>query len=520
MLQRMIVCAILVAAPVAAATCDSLANLKLANTHIATSQAVEAGAFTPPGASPNGPGQAMYKALPAFCRVTGSIKPSSDSDIEFEVWLPASGWNGKFEGVGNGGFAGVIGYAGLAASVSRGYAAASTDTGHRAVGTDATWALGHPEKVADFGYRAIHETAVQGKAIAKAFYGDAPKRSYFNSCSNGGRQALMEAQRYPGDYDGIIAGAPAYYWTHLFTNAIWVVQSTMADSASYIPASKLPAIEAAALAACDANDGVKDGVIDSPNLCQFKPATLLCKDGDSDACLTQPQVKAVENLLAGPKGAKEQIFPGYVMGGVPGGNGWGGWITGAAPGRSLAFAFGTNFFANMVFEDKAWDWHTFRPDRDSKVADDKVARLLNATDPDLGKFQARGGKLILYHGWSDAGISPLSTIDYYKSVQATMGKNADSFVRLFMVPGMQHCAGGPGPADFGQGGAATGDAEHDINSALERWVETGTAPARIIATKVSSPGNVERTRPLCPYPQTAKYKGTGSTDDAANFECK
>ena len=279
MIQRMIVCAILIASPVAAATCDSLASLKLANTHIAVSQAVEAGAFTPPGAPPNGPALATYKALPAFCRVAGSIKPSSDSDIQFEVWLPASGWNGKFEGVGNGGFAGAIGYAGLAASVSRGYVAASTDTGHRAGGTDATWALGHPEKVADFGYRAIHETTVQGKAIAKAFYGEGPKRSYFNSCSNGGRQALMEAQRYPADYDGIIAGAPANYWTHLLANAIWVVQSTMADSASYIPASKLPAIESAALAACDANDGVKDGIIDSPNLCQFKPAALLCKDG-------------------------------------------------------------------------------------------------------------------------------------------------------------------------------------------------------------------------------------------------
>jgi Tannase and feruloyl esterase len=498
--------------PAAGATCESVSSISLPNTTIAKAESVAAGAFTPPG------GQPMTK-LPAFCRITGSIKPSNDSDIQFEVWLPASGWNGKFEGVGNGGFAGSMTYAGLAAAVSRGYAAAGTDTGHRAGGTDGAWALGHLEKMVDFGYRAIHETTVEGKAITKAFYGDAPKRAYFNSCSNGGRQALMEAQRFPTDYDGIVAGAPANYWTHLLSNAIWTVQS-MPDATSHISAAKLASVEAAALAACDAKDGVQDGVIDSPDQCGFKPASMLCKEGDADTCLTQPQVTALERILGGMQGSKGRIFPGYSVGGMTGGGGWPAWITGPAPGRSLAFAFGTNFFANMVFEDKAWDWHGFQPDRDVKVADDKAGRIFNAIDPDMSKFQAHGGKLIIYHGWSDAAIPPTNAIEYYKTVQAKMGAKADSFVRLFMVPGMQHCGGGPGPNDFGQNGVATGDPDHDINSALERWVEGGAAPAQIVATKYKAPGQAERTRPLCPYPQVAHYKGTGSTDDAANFVCK
>jgi len=502
-----------VAPPASAATCESLAALSLLHTTITKAEAVRAGEFKPPA------GRAMQN-IPAFCRVAGTLKPSADSDIRFEVWLPEK-WNGNFDGVGNGGFAGQINYAGLEAAVRAGSASASTDTGHEAGGTDASWALGHTEKVADFGYRAIHETVVTGKALAKAYYGSGSKHAYFNSCSNGGRQALMEAQRFPEDYDGIIAGAPANYWTHLVTNAMWVVQSTMGDAASFIPAAKLPVIEAAALAACDANDGVKDGVIDSPDQCRFQPASMECKDADSDSCLSPAQVKALENILGGipaPKGQK--TFPGYVVGGMPGANGWGGWITGGAPGQSLAFAFGTNFFKYMIFENAQWDWHTFQPLRDIKAADDKAEQVLNATDPDLSRFQARGGKLILYHGWSDAAISPLNAIDYYRSVQAKMGTKADGFVRLFMVPGMQHCGGGPGPSVFGQNGDGPGDPERDIHAALKQWVEGGAAPAWIVATKYKSPGVVERTRPLCPYPQTAHYKGSGSTDDAANFLCR
>lgn len=504
---------LLAALPAAAASCEKLAALALPHTTIQKVQAVPAGEFRPPMGRP-------MAGMPAFCRVIGTLKPSADSDIRFEVWLPEK-WNGKYEGVGNGGFAGQINYQGLEASVRGGYASASTDTGHEAGGTDAAWALGHPEKVADFGYRAIHETTVAGKAIAKAYYGDGAKRAYFNSCSNGGRQALMEAQRFPEDYDGIIAGAPANDWTHLLTNAIYLVQATMADPASYIPPAKLPAIENAALAACDANDGVKDGVIDSPQKCSFQPASLACKGAESNECLTAPQVRALEKIFAGMPAAKgEKGFPGYEPGGITGPGGWSAWITGGAPGQSLMYAFGTNYFKNMVFDNAQWDWHNFNEARDLKAADDKTAGQLNATDPDLSRFQARGGKLIVYHGWSDAAISPLNAIAYYQSVQAKMGAKADGFVRLFMVPGMQHCGGGPGPNVFGQNGEGPEDAEHNINTALEKWVEGGAAPPWIVATKYKSAGVVERTRPLCPYPQTAHYKGSGSTDSAANFVCR
>ena len=292
----------------AAQTCDALAHLKLPATSITLAEAVPAGNFKPPE------GKELAK-MPAFCRVTGVIQPASDSHIEFEVWMPASGWNGKFQGVGNGGYAGNIGYDQMANAVTHNYATASTDTGHRAGGTDASWALDHPEKITDFGYRAIHETAVQAKAILHTFYGTEAKRSYFSSCSNGGRQALMEAQRYPEDYDGIIAGAPANYWTHLLANAAWDNLALLGDKDSYISQKKLPAIEAAALAACDSLDGVKDGVIENPPHCHFDPSVLECKGAESDSCLTAPQVVALKKLYAGGRNPKGQIFPGYPPGG-------------------------------------------------------------------------------------------------------------------------------------------------------------------------------------------------------------
>jgi len=299
----------------------------------------------------------------------------------------------------------------------------------------------------------------------------------------------------------------------------------LAGPASYIPAAKLPAIEAAALAACDALDDVKDGVIEDPGRCHFDPSTLLCKGLESDSCLTEAQVTALKKIYAGPRDSKgKQTMPGYSPGGEAQLGGWTTWITGTAPERSLMFAFGTQFYKNMVFSDPSWDFRTFDVDRDTKAADDKLARILNATDPDLKRFKERGGKLILYHGWSDAAIPATNIINYYQSVVSKMGaKNANAFVRLFMVPGMQHCGGGAGPNSFGQGGAAQGDAQHDIGSALERWVEQGVATEQIIATKYQTGANpasgVARTRPLCPYPQVARWKGTGSTDDAANFAC-
>ena len=504
----------------AAAACEELSKLAIEKATITTAQSVAAGSFQPPEGAP-------VNVAVGFCRVALILKPSSDSDIQLEVWLPSTGWNGKFQGVGNGGFAGAIGYGFMATNVAHGYATASTDTGHHADGTDAQWALGHREKTVDFGYRAIHESAVAAKAIIRAFYGDAPKRAYFSACSNGGRQALMEAQRYPGDYDGIIAGAPANYWTRLMSQAIVNNQAMLADPASYIPASKLPTITAAALAACDANDGVKDGVIENPAQCRFDPAPLLCKGEDTEGCLTAPQLAVLKKVYAGPRNSKgDQIMPGYSPGGEAEPGGWGPWITGQGPTKSLMYAFGTQFFANMVFENAAWDFKTFNLDRDMKIAGDKLASDLNATDPDLKRFKARGGKLILYHGWSDAAIPGQSTAKYYESIVKKMGqKETADFARLYMVPGMQHCGGGSGPTVFGQGsGVPTTDAQHDIAAALERWVEEGVAPQQIIVTKyktdVNPASGVLRTRPLCPYPQTANYKGSGSTDNAANFVCK
>ena len=501
----------------AAPSCESLSTLTLPHTSIAIAELRPAGDFSAPGAG-------TLHNLPAFCRIAGSIKPSEDSDIRFEVWLPATGWNGKFQGVGNGGFAGEISFGGLADAVKHSYASASTDTGHEAGGADARWALHHPQKIVDYGYRAIHETAIAAKLVIEHFYGQAPRWSYFNSCSNGGRQALMEAQRYPADYNGIVAGAPANRWTHLLATAAWNMLATLNTPADYIPASKLPAIQAAALAACDTIDRVKDGVIEDPRQCHFDLAPLLCKGAESATCLTAPQLAALQKLYAGSKNSKgQQIFPGYSPGGEADPAGWTPWITGFAPEKSAMFAFGTQFFKNMVFDNPDWQFRTFDLDRDTKAADDKMAPILNSTDPDLSAFRKRGGKLIVYHGWADAAIAPQNAIDYVDSVSAKMGaQDVDGFLRLYMVPGMQHCGGGSGVTSFG-GGTPYGDRFHDVDAALEAWVEQGLAPSQIVATKYKNAADpasgVVRTRPLCPYPAVASWKGSGSTDDAANFAC-
>ncbi len=520
--RRVLLSLSLLAAPLAAATCDDLANLKLPNTTITSAKTIAAGSFTmPPGAPASPFGAPSFKKLKDFCRVEGVIQPSSDSHIEFEVWLPAFGWNGKYHGEGNGGFAGSINYSALADSVLNGYASSSTDTGHKGDPTDARWALGHTEKIVDFGYRAIHETAEKSKAIIHAFYEEDVKHSYFSSCSNGGRQALMEAQRFPADYDGIIAGAPAGSFTHIVASFTWDLQAAEVDPASYIPASKYPAIEAAVVAACDARDGVKDGVIDDPTKCDFKPSTLLCNGPESASCLTQPQIAALEKIYAGPRDSHgEQIYPGFLPGGQSGLGGWPLWISGPAPGKSLQYAFATQGGAYMIYQNAAWDYRAYNLDRDVKIADDTMGGRLNAIDPNLAALKDRGGKLILYHGWSDSALAPMATVNYYQKVVAKFGqKQAADFVRLYMVPGMQHCGGGPGADSFGATpGATRSDPEHSMTAALEAWVEKDLPPAKIVAIKYNA-ADVVRTRPLCPYPQVARYFGKGSTDEAANFKC-
>jgi TonB family protein len=512
---------ILLAVPssASATTCESLAALKLPDTTITLAQPVAAGAFIPPGA--NVP-PASVKNLPAFCRVAATIKPAQDSEIKMEVWLPLAGWNGRYRGQGNGGFAGSIFYPGLAAAVSAGYASASTDTGHSGTPVDSSWALGHPDKIVDFGWRAIHEMTLKAKSIIQAFYGDAPKKSYFSACSNGGRQGLMEAQRFPEDYDGIIAGAPANYWTKVFATFIWDIQAMQAEPGSYIGANKIPAIARAVVAACDANDGVNDGLLNDPRECHFDPKVLLCQQGDSDSCLTAPQVAALKKIYDGPvDGKARQMFPGFFPGGEDGEGGWATWI-GHAPGKDLQTVFASGFYTNMVSTKDPVDVKTINVETAVKLADDQQGQTFNAIDPNLKPFAARGGKLIVYHGWSDAALPPQGSINYYNSVEEAMGPGKPAlFMRLFMVPGMQHCGGGPGPNSFGQF-APGADADHDLNQALERWVEKGIAPDKLIATKFvddKREKGVAMTRPLCPYPAAATYKGTGDTNDAANFEC-
>ena len=514
---------LLAALPSAAASCESLADLKLPDTTITLAQTVAAGGFS----LPEGPAPPLFRNLPAFCRVVAEVKPTKDSDIRMEVWMPVSGFNGKFRGQGNGGFAGVISYDALAAAVSRGYAAASTDTGHAGGGTDASWALGHPEKIIDFGSRAIHEMTVKAKGIIAAYYGEGPRHSFFASCSNGGRQALMEAERYPADYDGLIAGAPVIYWTHVFATFVWNIQALEADPASYIPANKIPAISAAVLAACDADDGLKDGIISEPLACHFDPSVMTCKDADSKVCLTPKQVAALKKIYSGPRNNQgKQLFPGFVPGGESGPGGWPRWIIGEAPGKDLETAFATSFFKNMITTSAPLDLKTVNVETALKVADNQQARNLDADDPDLKAFVKRGGKLILYHGWSDAALPPVATIQYFTNVRQTLDhKLTDSFMRLYMVPGMQHCGGGPGPDSFGQAGnaPAPADPEHNLQLALERWVEKGIAPDKIIATKYTrepnAPARPQMTRPVCPYPQIAQYNGTGNPNDAASFAC-
>ena len=496
-------------APAAAQqSCDSLASLKIPNATITSATAID----PPQDLVIHIPGLPGYPGIPAsdlhvtvpFCRVIAFSAPTSDSHISFEVWLPlAASWNGKFEAVGNGGFIGQIGYVDLAAALKRGYATAGSDTGH-ASGNDESWALGHPEKLVDWSYRAVHEMTVDSKLIVKAFSGSAPKLSYWKGCSTGGKQGLTEAHRYPDEYDGIIAGTPANYITHLQAGseyASWVALKDGSSGAGYIPREKLAVIHTAALAACDAKDGVADGVIDEPRRCHFDPKTIECKGADTPTCLTAPQVETVRQIYAGAKFADgKQIFPGFEPGSE---TLWGGMISGPEP-----FSIGTGFFKYMVFEDPNWDFRTFNVDRDTRIADKKLGALVNAIDPDLKEFKARGGKIIMYHGWADWGIAPGNSINYYESVVGAMGGEARTgdFLRLFMVPGMGHCRGGAGPDTF------------DSLGALEQWREHATPPAQIIASHSTS-GKVDTTRPLCPYPQAAIYKGTGDTHDAANFAC-
>jgi feruloyl esterase len=485
-----------------AATCADLAKLSLPETKITTAESVS-GNFAAPG-------MPQPLKVPAICRVAGVVSPA----IKFEVWLPeAAAWNGRLQSVGGGGLAGIISYPALALAVNAGYASASTDTGHEATAADAGW-VDDRQRVIDYGYRAIHEMTLKAKAVIDAYYGKSPQYSYFNGCSTGGRQGLMEAQRFPNDYDGIISGAPVNTFTRLHIGQLWTTHATLGEPGSVLTRDDFAMITKAVLAQCDAADGVTDGILTDPRTCGFKPQSLACSSAKTESCLQPGQVKALEMIYQGARNPRTgvQIYPGLERGGEapqPGNPGWGMLMNGKDP-----FVIDTAVLGGMAFRNPKWDWRTFDFDKDVAIVDAKLFGVLNAIDPDLRDFKAHGGKLVIYHGWSDPGVMPQRTVDFYQEMIdfATKAQGVDGraytseYARLFMIPGMGHCRGGNGPDDA------------DWMGAISNWVEHGKAPEVITARKMQD-GKVTMTRPLCPHPQAARYKGKGDTNDAANFEC-
>lgn len=496
-------------APLAAASCESLASAALPDTTITLAQVVAAGEFTPPPGSERDLGAPVdWKKLSAFCRVAATIAPVPDSNIKIEVWLPMPGsapagspmWNGELEADGNGGWTGTINYKYLGAALGRGYVAAMTDTGH--AGGSASFALGHPEKVIDFGYRAVHEMTLKSKAIVAAFYGQAAQRAIWNGCSAGGREGLKEAQMYPEDYDGIVAGDPIADVVGRSLGGVWMAQAVHREPASALTPETYEILHKAVLHTCDAADGAKDGVIENPALCHFDPATVECKDGNIAGCLSAPQVEAAKKIYSGvidPE-TKATVFPGLAPGSELG------WGTQAGP---RPFGAATDYFKYIVFQNPDWNYMTLNFSSDIARAEKADSGVINGTNPDLSAFFRRGGKILQYHGWSDQQMSAGTSPKYYDSVVNKVGDEGvvERSYRLFMVPGMRHCGGGEGADTF------------DKVDVLEQWLKSGKAPDSIVASRVEA-GKVVRTHPLCPYPQTAVYKGTGSVDDAASFTCQ
>jgi feruloyl esterase len=486
--------------------CTDLGSFAVVNTTITTAHMVAAGAFVRPVPAPFPGIEPDYSSLPAFCRVTGSIHPTSDSDIRFELWLPTDNeWNGRFMQTGNGGAAGSIVYNSLVEPLMRGYAVANTDTGHQGGGGDFSWAVGHPEKLVDYQYRAVHELTVVGKAITETHYGQAHEKAYWVGCSTGGRQGLKEAQRYPDDYDAIIAGAPASNWSPLMGLSIHIQRNLGSGG---LAADKLSLLTEAAIAACDADDGVTDRVIARPDTCAFDPASLQCSaGGDGSQCLSHSEVAAARRIYAGVvDGDGELEFPGTG----PGSERL--WAAYASPG----FRIGSNYFQNVVVNDPEWDPATFDIDRDIALAAEQDAGAADAMDPDLSAFVDGGGKLLVYHGTTDGLIPYRNSVEYHESVVAELGADAvEDHVKLYLVPGMDHCSGGAGAHRV------------DWLSALERWAEDGDTPGALPALHPGTsdggpPGSAPTepfTRVVCPYPQVARYDGSGDESDAANFRC-
>lgn len=513
-------CAVRTEAPTTTAglACDaeSLSSLKLDGVTIGSLTPVPAGSYTPAGTT------TALPALPAFCVVKGEARPSADSLVNFEAWVPArAGWNGKLVVTGNGGYSPALSHADMAYALRQGYAAVGGDTGHQvADGNDMRWGVGHPEKIVDWGTRSIHAITVPGKQIVAQLQSQAPTRAYFYGCSTGGHQGYAEVQRYPQDFDGVIAGAPGNNRVALNAEFLWRYRSARehgTDRMILTPA-KAQLLNRAVVNACDAVDGLKDGLIDDPRACTpetFDIGALRCRGAEADDCLTPAQIEAAQKIWRGPVNPRTGalIYPGPPIGAEAG---WPTYWGTTAPTRA-------DFWKLWTFNDPAWDPWQFDFDRDLTVAAQKVGSLVDHNRVDLDAFKARGGKLLAYQGWADPVVSAHDTIAYYEKVRKAQGSPAgtDDFFRLFLAPGMDHCRGGPGPNVFGNAGlsAPSPDASNDLLKALDRWVEQGRPPERLVAATVVD-GKAVRTRPLCAYPKRAIYGGSGSTDDAISFACR
>lgn len=515
--------ALAIASPGWAASCEDLAGLKLPGTVIKSAEAVPAGGFAALGAL-------KRSDLPPFCRVIASVRAAPDSDIGVEVWLPQTGWTGVFHGNGNGGFAGMLaaGYAGMEAGLLRGYATAVTDTGTAPANPlDGDALIGHPRKWWDWGRLSTHVMTVTGKAIAEAFYGQPAKRAYYTGCSTGGQQGLIEALYYPEDYDGVLVGAPVINRTWGHAAVLWDGLAANLKLSHKLSDAKLTLLNKAVLSACAGlgNGLAGDPFLADPLACSFDPTVLTCQGPDAKTCLTPAEVQTARAFYSGPTDRTGR--PAYY-----------GWLRGSeAPGR-----FGWNFLQALpngqppfdslfkwVFG-AAWDWRGFDFDRDMPKVDAALGPLVNdATAGDIGAFRARGGKLIIYHGWADTLVAPGQSVAFYDRIARSSGgtQKAQSFARLFMAPGVMHCGAGPGPDGFNAAnGAAPPPAsdrpDDDLFSALAQWVENGAAPDKVIATRyvdgVPAKG-VTMQRPLCAYPARAWYRGAGDVKDAASFVC-
>lgn len=500
--------------PAAEQQCTQLATHAFSDAKLLKIAHHAAGAFVTPT-------NATIPAVPGFCQVSASLQPSTDSDIRVEVWLPAAGWNGKYLGLGNGGYGGTLDYNALAQGLARGYAVAATDMGTApSTATDGSPLIKHPEKWLDYGYRSTHLMTLFAKDVASKYYAKSPAKSYFVGCSTGGGQGIHEATQFPEDYDGIVAGAPGNNRLGAHQSVLWSWAASKVSPESAVPAAKLTLLANSVVAACDSLDGVKDGIVSRPDKCTFNPAVLQCSGADNASCLTAAQVTTVNAIYAGPRNlvTGEQIFPGPLPGSEAS---WSLYTDAATPGATVPF--GAIF--NWVFG-KDWDWHTFDWGQDVITMRSSLGPMVNAVNPNVKAFRDRGGKLITFQGLADSLKPPGDLWRYLQNVESTTGQSS-SFVRLFNVPGMGHCRGGSAPTMFGNdltaNSVAPGDPTRDLLTALEQWVEKGVAPERIVATQFSgsdpSTRTVVSTRPLCAAPLVAKYKGSGDPNVESSFTC-